>query len=373
MLRLPTVILFACLAFVCWGSYGPFLNEGQGLMGSSKWRPFICVGIAYFLVAVLVPGVLIRNGREQGRWTFTGILWSLFAGALGCLGSLGIILAFNAGGQHIYVMPLVFGCAPVVNTLVTLTLSRGTMPGVVFFLGIAMVALGGAGVLYFKPTLPHAGAPRTLASSANNVSSPADPAESERAPAKDSGEQGSEKMQAAPKETTKPWFLGVMGAIVMTALCWGSYGPMLHRGQAAMLGSRLRPFICVGISYFFLAILIPLFVLAASGEPGKWSLMGFVWSLISGALGAGGALAVILAFNSGGSPVFVMPIVFGGAPVMNTVVSTTWSYLKTGQMGDIRTTFLFSLGLVVAGAVTVLLCAPRPKHALPPGPKSEGS
>ena len=57
---------------------------------------------------------------EKGDWTISGIIWSLAGGALGALGALGIILAFTFGGRPVYVMPLVFGGAPVVNAFLTI-------------------------------------------------------------------------------------------------------------------------------------------------------------------------------------------------------------------------------------------------------------
>ena len=134
-----------------------------------------------------------------------------------------------------------------------------------------------------------------------------------------------------------------------------------------MQGSRLRPFICVGIAYFFLAIVVPLFVLAAWPDNKAWTWMGSLWSTIAGALGALGALGIILAFNSGGKPVFVMPLVFGGAPVINTLTSSVWSYQRTGALPQISNLFLLSLALAITGAAMVLIFAPKaaphPKHA----------
>jgi hypothetical protein len=42
---------------------------------------------------------------------------------------------------------------------------------------------------------------------------------------------------------------------------------------------------------------------------------------IAGALGAIGAACIIWAFRAGGLPVIVMPLVFGGAPVVNVLLS----------------------------------------------------
>ena len=46
----------------------------------------------------------------------------------GAIGALGIILAFNFGGKPVYVMPLVFGGAPVITTLLVGS-RRAVVPG----------------------------------------------------------------------------------------------------------------------------------------------------------------------------------------------------------------------------------------------------
>ena len=62
-----------------------------------------------------------------------------------------------------------------------------------------------------------------------------------------------------------------------------------------------------------------------------------------------------MAFNFGGRPVFVMPLVFGGAPVINTVLA---SY-SMGKLGELGAWFLAGLILVIAGSAMVLVLAPR--------------
>jgi hypothetical protein len=327
MLRLPLVLLFVALTVFCWGLYGPVLHEGQADMGNSRLRPFICVGVAYFLVAVAVPWAVRHGVREVGRWTASGIVWSLVAGAVGALGALGIIFAFNLGGHPYYVMPLVFGGAPVVNTLVTMVMSRGIVrPGLLFYTGIVLVALGAAGVFVFNP----AGHTPTGAN-----------------------------------QPSVGWLglLGVVAFIALTALCWGCYGPVLHRGQERMEGSRLRPFICVGLAYFVVAILIPAMALGRWPESGAWSVSGSIWSLLAGALGAIGALGVILAFTFGGRPVFVMPLVFGGAPVVNTLSSMGRAAWGDDTPGRLTSLFAISLAAVIAGSVLVLVFAPKSRAA----------
>jgi hypothetical protein len=164
-------------------------------------------------------------------------------------------------------------------------------------------------------------------------------------------------------------------SIALAALCWGSYGPILHKGQMKMAGSRLRPFLCVGLAYFVIAVIVPLPLLQFFREPGGFNLSGTAWSMAGGAAGAIGALGIIMAFNFGGKPIYVMPLVFGGAPVVNTFTTV----LAEGTYSDLSPLFLASLIVVIAGATTVLVFAPRhakpaadPPVAKPPQPVSQG-
>jgi hypothetical protein len=355
---MPIVLLFVALTFVSWGLYGPVLHLGQDAMDHSLLRPFICVGLAYFLIAVLAPVLLLRRGREPGQWSIVGAVWSFLAGAAGAVGALGIIVAFRARGNPVYVMPLVFGCAPVVNTLVTMWMTKTVkQAGTFFYAGVLLVAIGAAGVLVFKPQA--SGASKTESASA----------------AAAEGETESETRASEPPLLARELFT-IIAAIAVTALCWGSYGPMLHKGQVRMAGSRLRPFLCVGLAYFALAVILPAGILLGWPEPGRWSPLGTVWSLGGGAFGALGALGIIMAFNFGGRPIYVMPLVFGGAPVVNTLTSVIRSLIQTGSPGQFRWLFYPSLLLVIVGAVMVLVFSPkaRPepeKKAPRPKPKKE--
>jgi len=353
---------FVALTFFSWGLYGPTLHLGQDYFGGegqrSAFRPFICVGLAYFLVAVLVPAMVLRIKGEVGHWTMKGVIWSFSAGAIGAIGALGIILALKFGGDPIYVMPLVFGCAPVVNTLVTMLMTgnfkQASWP---FYVGIIIVAVGAAGVLVHKPTKSKV-EPNTVVVP---VSQPALTAESDASlvratPVVDQVE-GDDFTDANRGPFASMILRGVF--ILMTALCWGAYGPVLHKGQQVMGGSRMRPFLCVGLAYFVVAVVFPLAIQSAfRPEPGSWySVLGWFWSVLGGALGALGALGIIYAFNFGGKPLFVMPLVFGVAPVVNTFSEI----IGKGLWGQVGTLFYLSLFLVIAGAVTVLTTAPKPK------------
>ena len=70
----------------------------------------------------------------------------------GTVGALGIILAFNFGGKPNYVMPLVFGCAPVINAFLTIYMA-GSWKDVspLFLAGLVIVAMGAVMVLVFAP------------------------------------------------------------------------------------------------------------------------------------------------------------------------------------------------------------------------------
>src|SRR6476620_11047416 len=176
-----TLLLFGAIALtvLCWGLYGSVLRQGQVKMASdaaakaaaasqapsmppaavhpASLRPFVCVGLAYFLIGVIVPALWLHYYGEKGEWTITGLIWSLAGGALGALGALGIILAFKFGGQPIYVMPLVFGGAPVINAFLTIFLAgRMKEIGPIFLAGLVIVILGAVVVMIFAPSAPHA-------------------------------------------------------------------------------------------------------------------------------------------------------------------------------------------------------------------------
>lgn len=144
-------IVFALGAVLSWGMYGPALFEGQVRLGNPL-RALLCVGVAYFLVAILVPvGALSVSGGLHGFNT-GGSLFASLGGVLGALGAVCIIWAFRTGGLPTYVMPLVFGGAPVVNVIVgMLWHPPKTSPSPMLYVGFAMAAIGAALVLYFRP------------------------------------------------------------------------------------------------------------------------------------------------------------------------------------------------------------------------------
>lgn len=339
---------------ICWGVYGVILSWGVAAMGEARLRSFLCVGLAYFLIAVIVPVLILRAKGEKGSWTASGTWWSFNAGVLGALGALGIILALTSGGSPLFVMPLVFGGAPVVNTFTTMVMTRNFKVNPMFLAGLILVIAGAACVLIFKPIIVN-----TLT-----------------------------KQEPLSLEIFD-WFK-IVGSILLTVLTWGAYGPTLHKGQMAMAGSRLRPLICVGLAYFAVAVVIPAMLIpilepgadeaaiatakAAGTHAAHWTTTGFLWSLLAGTAGAIGALGIILAFTFGGKPIYVMPLVFGGAPIINTFFNLSFAEQTKGGNTSI---FYAGLMMSIIGAVTVLVFAPKgaphaPAPAMPdPAKKSE--
>jgi len=144
-------ILFALGAALSWGLYGPALHRGQVALGSPM-RALLCVGVAYFLIGVLVPvASLSYQGGLQG-FTMKGSMSALLGGTLGALGAICIIFAFKYGGLPTYVMPLVFAGAPLVNVLFSMWLHPPkTAPNPLIYVGFLLAAAGAGMVLYFKP------------------------------------------------------------------------------------------------------------------------------------------------------------------------------------------------------------------------------
>jgi hypothetical protein len=111
------------------------------------------VGVAYFLIGVLVPAaVLIAQGQGLRGFNAAGTTGATLAGALGALGAVCIIFSFRTGGTPTYVMPLVFGGAPLVNVLYTMYIHPPRVaPNPMLYLGFLITAIGAGMVLYFKP------------------------------------------------------------------------------------------------------------------------------------------------------------------------------------------------------------------------------
>jgi hypothetical protein len=168
-------MVFVGLAGLCWGFYVPLVAQG-GKELKNSYVSFLCVGVAYFLIAVLAPvGILYAKGKMPSL-NGTGIALASFAGVAGAVGALCVILAVGEfKGNKLFVAPVIFSLAPVINTLFSLLWhpEKGVfafglpevMPGWKLFLGILFAGLGAGLVLYSKEEMEqkHAAAKRPVA------------------------------------------------------------------------------------------------------------------------------------------------------------------------------------------------------------------
>lgn len=112
-----------------------------------------------------------------------------------------------------------------------------------------------------------------------------------------------------------------------TAFFWGTYGPALSKARVTPpLWSAFKPYLFIGIAYLVWGVIGGAAGMKLLGD--KWSFGGdqypaAKWGFIAGSLGAFGALcltAAVMNARGFGGPALVMPIVFGGATMINAVV-----------------------------------------------------
>lgn len=145
------------------------------------------------------------------------------------------------------------------------------------------------------------------------------------------------------------WMIFTLGAV----LSWGVYGAALGKGTA-LLHNPLKALLCVGGAYFLIGVLAPLLALSGQGGVTGFNMPGTIWAGLGGALGAIGAVCIIYAFRNGGLPTYVMPLVFGGAPIINVLYSM-WAH---PPKGDINPLLWVGMALVPVGAGLVLYFKP---------------
>jgi hypothetical protein len=138
-----------------------------------------------------------------------------------------------------------------------------------------------------------------------------------------------------------PWW----GYVILAGLAWGTYVPIIFYGGSELGGkqnARLMAILCVGMAYFVLAVVFPL-VLFISGQQ-QWPSLkttGLVFASLAGVAGAVGAICVVFAsssamaagmeakklnpdFNPASFRLLIGPLIFGLAPMINTLVSSVW-------------------------------------------------
>jgi hypothetical protein len=146
-----TWAIFAAGAVLSWGAYGALLFEGQTALGNPL-NALLCVGVAYFLIGVLIPVAGLSSQGALSGFNTNGLIMATIAGALGAIGAACIIWAFRTGGLPFYVMPLVFGGAPIINVLIAMFLHPPkTAVNPMLYVGFLLASVGAAMVLYFRP------------------------------------------------------------------------------------------------------------------------------------------------------------------------------------------------------------------------------
>jgi hypothetical protein len=160
-MELKPWVLFVVLAGLCWGTYVPFIAQG-GKELKSSYASFLCVGVAYFLIAILVPIIILWMRGRMPNFTASGVTLATLAGTVGALGALCVIFAtFEFQGDRKYVGPVIFALAPVINTAVSLLWHPNEdftwnfhLPAVTphwtLYVGIVLAGLGAFLVLYSK-------------------------------------------------------------------------------------------------------------------------------------------------------------------------------------------------------------------------------
>ena len=208
---------YVILAGLAWGTYVPLIFFGGQMLSPAdpkaiggRLASILCVGVAYFVLAVVVPVALMALRDDAGvKWQSTGLVFSGLAGMMGAVGAICVIFASKAAtdtaraeftgsvavltatvdaepdpakkavlaeelavytaGQkrylasyRLYIAPLIFCLAPLVNTLLSLVWHPDKDSGrwALFHLeapsswhlpvGILMVAAGTFLVLYSK-------------------------------------------------------------------------------------------------------------------------------------------------------------------------------------------------------------------------------
>ena len=169
-------LAYVVLAGLAWGTYVPIIFYGGGELGGkpqSRMLAILCVGGAYFVIGVLIPMYFLLTGSEAQKPTYStnGLVFSSLAGVAGAVGALCVVFASGAAvasakesglsptTYKVFIAPLIFGLAPIINVLVSSVWHPKPgdpfnfhleLPGWKLWLGIVLVGMGAALVLFSK-------------------------------------------------------------------------------------------------------------------------------------------------------------------------------------------------------------------------------
>lgn len=179
-------LFYVALAGLAWGTYVPIIfyggseltviEPGKPPTPSGRFMAILCVGGAYFVIGVLLPLLMFATGGLGAKWSdvnfnSTGLTFASLAGVAGAVGAICVIFATSAAigaargaglrpdTYKVFIAPLIFGLAPVINVLVSMiwhpqkgnALQFGfLMPNWLLWVGIVLVGVGAGLVLYSK-------------------------------------------------------------------------------------------------------------------------------------------------------------------------------------------------------------------------------
>lgn len=148
---------------------------------------------------------------------------------------------------------------------------------------------------------------------------------------------------------------------LLTALCWGLYGPTLAQSRSAF-HSPFKPYVLIGIAYLMWGVIGGLMGMALKNDTFSFTSKGSIWGFLAGTLGAWGAFTLTLSMFSGGSsyPHIVMALVFGGA----VTVSALTEILRVGIKGVDPWLLIGILGILICSLIVAL----HTPHDHPPSP-----
>lgn len=191
---------YVVAAGLAWGTYVPIIFYGgqelttrPGTIGG-RLASILCVGVAYFVLAVVIP-VLLMSSRDDAKpeWKANGLVFSGLAGVAGAVGAICVIFAskaavdaaklegVNPATYRVYIAPLIFALAPAINTLLSLVWHPQKddpwhfgfeVPGWKLPAGILLVAVGTFLVLYSKEEAEAAKGPKPPGPSSVPVDTP---------------------------------------------------------------------------------------------------------------------------------------------------------------------------------------------------------
>jgi hypothetical protein len=310
-------LIFPLLAMVCWGTYGPILGGASVLLGGSTGLALAMIGLGFGLLGVLGGGLLLKSGLvpDNGEWTRPGFLQGLYAGLLGAGGNLALIVALKLYHRPEVVMPLLFGGVQLGNTVFT-CLHLKSPPKRGFALGVLLLIAGVVMTLWYRPA------------------------------------------EHAVDERLNWWFLP---AVALVWVFWGKYGVQVHTSIEGFKKSGTRAMIALSTAYVLVAIVAMSVVLMGFDPGAVFSRAGFTRGLVAGLITTLGAWGIVFGnrYVKGG-PSIVMPLVFAGAPVVNSFYvmgagGAAWSSV------DVR--FWIGIVVIMVGGYLVLTNKPAPRPA----------